>query len=100
MRERIKPNVLLLFAIAVAMVAVMAFAFPSAQDAVLVAAGGIVAGAVAVSKELVAPEPTVEATPPPVVPESTVIALLDRMSIAPPRQPGTDQDDNGIRAPS
>lgn len=99
MRERIRPNVLILFTIAVAMVAVMAFAFPAAQDAVLVAAGGIVAGAVAVSKELVAPAVPAE-PPPPVVPESTVIALLDRLSIAPPRQDGTDQDDNGIRAPA
>ena len=99
MRERIKPNVLILFAIAVALVAVMAVAFPAAQDAVLVAAGGIVAGAVAVSKELVTPPSPPEPPSPPVVPESIVLALLDRIPPAPAPRPGTDQEVDGIRAP-
>lgn len=102
MIDKLKPNILILSAIGVLLVGVMAFAFPLAQDAVLVAAGGLVAGFVSVMKELVAPSAPPEKT----VPETTVLPVVEQLTelARPPAEAhadtgATDQRAHGIRAP-
>ena len=102
MTDKLKPNILILSAVGVVLIAAMAFAFPLAQDAVLVAAGGLVAGFVSVMKELVAPSAPPEKT----VPESTVLPVVEALAaIARPAAEAhaatgaTDQRANGTRAP-
>lgn len=103
MTDKLKPNILILSAVGVVLVTAMAFAFPLAQDAVLVAAGGLVAGFVSVMKELVGPSAPPEKT----VPESTVLPVVEALAdkIARPNAAAhadtgaTDQRANGTRAP-
>ena len=102
MTDKLKPNILILSAVGVVLVTAMAFAFPLAQEAVLVAAGGLVAGFVSVMKELVAPSAPPEKT----VPESTVLPVVEALAeIARPAAEAhaatgaTDQRANGTRAP-
>lgn len=102
MKDKLKPNILILSAIGVVLIAAMAIAFPQAQESVLVAAGGLVAGFVSVMKELVAPSAPPEKT----VPESTVLPVVEALAeIARPdaeahaASGATDQRAHGIRAP-
>ena len=103
MIDKLKPNILILSAIGVLMVAVMALAFPQAQEAVLVAAGGLVAGFISVMKEMVSPSAPPEKT----VPETTVLPIIEQLTeLARPAAEthaetgATDQRAHGIRAPS
>ena len=102
MRDKLKPNILILSAIGVVLIAAMAVALPDAQESVLVAAGGLVAGFVSIMKELVAPSGPPEKT----VPESTVIPVVETIAdLARPDAEAhadtgaTEHRANGIRAP-